>query len=144
MPTYRSCGDRFLGRWKQGEGEIDGERRFTEESERKRRTKRGENAAIRSVYGVLRLCFYACGTSACSPSTLGSTAFCSDARGLSGKRGSHLCERRWKQTSNDHSLPVPSPFGCRSADCAERRECGVREGGEEGGCRLGPSAFHLR
>lgn len=72
------------------------------------------------------------------------TPFCSDAWGLSGKRGSHLCERRWKQTSNDHSLPVPSPFGCRSADCAERRECGVREGGEEGGCRLGPSAFHLR
>lgn len=72
MPTYRSCGDRFLGRWKQGEGEIDGERRFTEESERKRRTIKGENAAIRSVYGVLRLCFYACGTSACSPSTFGS------------------------------------------------------------------------
>lgn len=107
----------------------------------------GKNAAIRSVYSVLRLCFYACGTSACSPSTFGSPRpllFALTRGGLSGKRGSHLCERRWKQTTNDHSLPVPSPFGCRSADCAERWECGVREGGEEGGRRLGPSAFHLR
>lgn len=35
MPTYRSCGDRFLGRWKRGEREIEAEESGrTEEYER--------------------------------------------------------------------------------------------------------------
>lgn len=58
MPTYRSCGDRFLGRWKQGEGEIEGESRYTEEYERTR-GERG-NGVILSFFlfhTALRLCF---------------------------------------------------------------------------------------
>lgn len=49
--------------------EREGSRRRANAREER---ERGKNAAIRSVYGVLRLCFYACGTSACSPSTFGS------------------------------------------------------------------------
>lgn len=50
-------------RWRE---KVHGGERTQEKNEK------GENVAIRSVYGVLCLCFYACGTFACSPNTFGS------------------------------------------------------------------------
>lgn len=49
MPTYRSCGDRFLGRWKQGEGETD----WREEVHGGERTAERRDGGIRSVLVVV-------------------------------------------------------------------------------------------
>lgn len=93
MPTYRSRGDRFLGRWKQGEGEIEGESVCPEE---KRKQRCWVVLFHRDLHLLVNLPQWP--NIPDSPWWLLLLRLATLARG----QDPHLCEQQWKETSTDY------------------------------------------